>query len=333
MKKNANNKTLKIVAATAMSVFSLFSVFMGTYAWFISDMVNNSGTSDFNVSKLQSSIKTINFYNFLGTSVVENGKTYYGFNPVREGYVTIDGSDVDDDHAPTVRLGTYSIVDPHHPLLMVCELNNSSPRVVVETDYAYLGSNTPAATYTTVATYAALKAVVTTGLADGTVYQVTTDEDHGDVLTQYTFDGTNKQWNMTYLTLKQDDNPLSSVAKLTTFTFSSIPTATTHTLNTYTDATQESFKPSPESVSCIAVDTALFTSSNTKSFVEMNGDNFKKFNTSKELINDSVGSSINYIGIVIDYYPESLDYICSRYLGHRYLNSGLTFKCDWRTFI
>ena len=40
-------------------------------------------------------------------------------------------------------------------------------------------------------------------------------------------------------------------------------------------------------------------------------------------------SGYTHLGIVIDYLPDSLEYIYSFYLGHTFLNAGLGFDCDW----
>ena len=49
MKKRKNNKNLKIIAATLVTIFSLFVCFAGTFAWFNVQRYANNGTSGFEV--------------------------------------------------------------------------------------------------------------------------------------------------------------------------------------------------------------------------------------------------------------------------------------------
>ena len=46
------------------------------------------------------------------------------------------------------------------------------------------------------------------------------------------------------------------------------------------------------------------------------------------VFSDSTGGN-NYLAIIVDFFPESLEYIYSYYMGHENVSNGLKFSCDW----
>ena len=343
--KKAGNKNLKIIAATSMAIFSLLTTFSAAFAWFTAMRHREKEVDNFTVTKTSSLIDEIYFYKYIGTSTEETDAeskkhTYYGFDPTPIGSLDVSGNVVDGT-APTISLGTYSLSDPHHLLMMVFKINKAVGAIKASTDYSFLANDSIASPTQTLADYATLTGVNKAALSGGEVYQITTDENHGGVMTQYRFDAEKNDWEMIYVTLKQQDNPLSSVIKANVFTFNELPNASNHSLYLYSNSvalpnnynTQEMRDTNPTSTSCIALDTADFKDSESKSFVDITNGNVTGFEKEIELFSSNQVEDFNYVAIVLDYHATSIEYICYHYLGHRYLNDGLQFKCDWETII
>lgn len=62
MKKVLGKKNLKIIAASAMTIFSLFAVVTGAYSWFVSKMTFSQTGSNFGIYYDDSSITTLSCY-------------------------------------------------------------------------------------------------------------------------------------------------------------------------------------------------------------------------------------------------------------------------------
>ena len=125
--------------------------------------------------------------------------------------------------------------------------------------------------------------------------------------------------------LDETSNPLSSVAEFYSFTFSkttSDPTSlTSRTLNI-------------DSTDYYALKTSEFVrGTNSSSFVTLDesGD-YDGFSLEAELFNGN-SHDYAYLGVVIDYYSESLQYIYSLFMGDPILNEDLLFSCDWEMII
>ena len=132
----------------------------------------------------------------------------------------------------------------------------------------------------------------------------------------------------TYITLAgqpyaKDDpdhtNPLSSVVQ-----FHAIPFAKTGAGSK--ESRQQTYSD------CISIATSELTSSNFSSFVQIENGEYVGFNDSIIAYSGFVGES-EYVGIVIDYYAASLEYIYSFFMGNEVISDGITFACDWETVL
>ena len=122
-------------------------------------------------------------------------------------------------------------------------------------------------------------------------------------------------------TLVDTGNPLSSVVEFYSF------------LYTPTGDTSLSGRTKNGYYTLLASDFERDTS-DAKSFPEFDdsGDYTDNFRSQVSIYNGStVGYS--YLGIVVDYFAESLEYIFSYFLGNDYLTDGLSFSCDWSLYL
>ena len=103
--------TLKIMSATMMTVFSLFSVFMGTYAWFTSQNSVNGEANSMEVINVSKSFSSLKIYD---GNYVSNNYVFDMSAPVS----VVTSSD--NDHA-SVPMGTFTNSNRHHPILFVIE--------------------------------------------------------------------------------------------------------------------------------------------------------------------------------------------------------------------
>ena len=127
--------TLKIVAATSMTIFSLFALFIGTFAWFsINKNTNVDGDGGMKVENHLKSFQRMEIYS--GEYVTKSGTDYYRFEPTPDATVTIsyDGSAVG-----SFVMAEYTAFDRHHPIMFVLSFDNSLSSIDItattETNY------------------------------------------------------------------------------------------------------------------------------------------------------------------------------------------------------
>ena len=259
--KKSGNKTLKIVCATSLCIFSLLSVFVGAWAWFMAKRSVGVSNDDFAINNIGDVVSSVEFHT-LNQEKEIGGVNYYLFNKTPASTVTIQEGEA--SQTGSISLGTYSSLDPHHPVLMLFELKGSNVSISLQTDSFYI--------------------------TDG-------------------------------VELAATNNPLSSVVEFYSFTYSSTtsdPTSLSSRTKTV-DGTQY-----------YSLGTSEFVSGqNNSSFVDINNGEFTgTFNSEVSVFE---GSTIGkeYIGIVVDYYAESLEYIFSHYMGNSLLDNEITFACDW----
>ena len=174
--KRTGKKTLKILAATSMAIFTLFTAFTSAYAWFMSTMNQEAGNDNFYVKRLDTPVTSISIHEFYGETNDEGAKSF-AFDPVGVS-VYADGSF--NNNADLVKLNQYILEKPNHPVLILFkneEVSGFESQINLRTESAYLGASDDflAGKTNTKAELTALANKTTNGY-----YRVITDESQGD---------------------------------------------------------------------------------------------------------------------------------------------------------
>ena len=125
--------TLKIIAATMMSIFSLASVFSATIAWF-NLMQNTAGGADrMPVIDQDGLLKRVTFHDLNAEYTTASTYAFDGGNNIRGelvmNWATGELEGLDD---VSISLDRYDPLNQSHPLLMLFEFNKATPGYAVE---------------------------------------------------------------------------------------------------------------------------------------------------------------------------------------------------------
>lgn len=312
---SAARSQLKIIAATSMTIFTLLACFTGAYAWFNAARTRNVENESFEVTRFDSAVTSISVHNFLGTT--SDGNTF-GFNPTPSATMSWTGKV--GSQTGNFTMSKFSLTDPHHPVLFLFAVNGGIESIRLKTNCTYLAGDKPTSITDTVASYAALEARTNTV---GDIVEVSADESHNGANTVYEIVTGENPFNMLWIALAEDNNPLSSVIQSHSVLFVDNPTDNEGSNQKATG----SLTLSGETQTQTYIPVTSNLSDNEASFVTFtNG--VPSFHKTASLFNDSTAGH-THIGIVLDYYSSSLEYISSFFLGHSYLNEGLGFSCDW----
>lgn len=121
-------------------------------------------------------------------------------------------------------------------------------------------------------------------------------------------------------TLQATGNPLSSVIESQSITFTLDPKSNGKVTGNLVDETGTT-------VSRTYMPIVKSQLSAKNSFATINGNNVDYQKATTFFEGDITGKT--FIGVIINYNSESLNYISSWYLGNNYLLAGLGFTCDW----
>lgn len=359
MKNGISKKNLRIIAATAMTIFSLFTATLGAFAWFASKLSQKADSDIFEVSLVDTTVEEISIHAFYGTTTEEQEQNrYYGFDPVPVGYINYGNP-----HNPTqigslsIQLENYLLEDPHHPLLILFKVNGLKQSVVAKTEYPFISKNivgpeTLGNNYI-VANHAALLAKQASA-SDGDIFEVTNDDsqngvydDSTKVRARYVYHATNQTFERVWVDLGSENNPLSSIIQTHSFeyvftrpfnvngdTLSINSSSTALSTKTYKHSLSDE---QTQSASGIWIPVSEFKDRNVEntnlaSFVTIDDEGDATFKNQTTLFNGSV-QNYTYLALVVDYYPDALVYFSSYYMGHEYLNDNVTFKCDWTMMV
>lgn len=129
--------TLKLVAATSLTIFTLFCFFVASIAWFsISRKVSN-GADGFQVTPISSALKHIYVYEQNRDSSTEiylfNGQSS-GRYDIEDNKVSYTNTSGDTTKETTVGIGTYSMLEKKNALLLLFEFSEES---VKENDISF----------------------------------------------------------------------------------------------------------------------------------------------------------------------------------------------------
>lgn len=123
---NKNRNLLKIIAATSMSIFSLFCVFVSTFAWFISKRHAEADGSGFITTAGIKKIERIDIYQEVRDGETTISPTDYLYSSTSYCNYTHEGGWVSSSSSSLtspIQLGTFSQEDNTHSVLIYITLN------------------------------------------------------------------------------------------------------------------------------------------------------------------------------------------------------------------
>lgn len=137
MKKRKN--TLKIIASTSVTLFSLFTLFVSSFAWFLAKRNADADGSGFITSTEPSKIEKVEIFK-------EVSKTNYIYNTTADATYENDAWDTESP----LNFGVYSTIDQIHTSLIVITLREAEAfeiNILNPTEYASslvcINNNTP----------------------------------------------------------------------------------------------------------------------------------------------------------------------------------------------
>ena len=127
MKKKLSKKTLKIIAATAMCIFTLFAAFSASVAWFQMVTQEAAQSDSMAVKNVYGKFKQMTFH-----TLATNGKTIstneaqcsFKFNKTPVGTISYnwDTKQYSNTGTTTIALNAYETLDRYQPMLLLVEL-------------------------------------------------------------------------------------------------------------------------------------------------------------------------------------------------------------------
>lgn len=320
--KKAGNKNLKLIAFTGMTIFSLFSVFMATIAWFSMNRVVNGDGSIFQVETIPSMIKSIAVYNQNETT------TPYVFNstPVVTYDVGMGGVTVNTGNASGISLGHYeSLSDtPDSTLLYLFEIDSTLVGTTYDGCSLHVKTDTPDSNASG---------------ANGTNGSLLHRDSTGAVSHKVTFDVTdaNKAAIQTADEDITDDyfgkNSMSSIMAWDVQNYASALTATNGTYDLTAEFLDEGKTATTNSFISNKEETfTLNGSSHTENVYYYSSYNVDLF-TREKGSEDAVPA---YVAVVCHYHVTALQYIFNINLGNPATETNaaigweyIKFTCDW----
>lgn len=307
-----NSKTLKLVGATSVTLFSLVSVFAATIAWFSMNKDASDNGMNLNVEPSNGRLSNVYFHAFNDDidddNLFEFNKTpfaSYTYNWTN-GRVTVDTAGTASDW----ELEDYTAFDHDHPVLIVFELDDDYTSTSVGDIYVK--------GHTTVNGYLGAR------------------EANGDPV-----------YDLSNLTLHDEEHPTALVMKQETvtveeqqqtiyyFAFSSVAGFRNQAFSDdeYQDFLEANtgstlaFKTEPDDEH----DNAFLHESEPFCDVDNTAETYS-FTQSPFLYKSDGESTVKYIAVIVEYSADAIGYIYSTYLGDRTLESWeniLHFTCDW----
>lgn len=298
---------MKIIAATAMTVFSLFAATLGVFAWFTGKIQDQKTADEFAVTVNNGRFKNLYFHQYQ-SKVVDSTTlkpTSYTFQSAWCGKISYDWSTNTAAYTPTsdpLAMGDYSPLDFSQPLLLVFELNDAyqltnageisiDAKTEVE---GFLGSR---------------------DANNEAVYDLESD--------YYQHSGSNY-----YYALSSVINFYNTDTNEELYNKSGNDN-TTLINTTYTVANLNSKE---DSIAEKQTNQDAVVADLTFTYINNETDE-ATFNQEPSIYKSRANTTVRYISVIIDYYSDALDYIYSTYLGNdtleRIFDYHLDFLCDW----
>ena len=312
--KRVGTKNMKIIAATAMTIFSLFAATVGVFAWFAGKCQEVERTDDFDVTVTNGRLKNIYFHRYETKNIDDNTlkPTSFTFESSYCGIISYDwvSNTASYDGDPIVNLRDYTPLDSAHPLLIVFELNDAYE---IDSDgEMYINATTSVNGFLGARDENNAPAF---DLKTNGVYETRPDpEDSTKTKYYYALSSVvNFYCNDTGSELYNKNNGVNTTLINTTYYLSNLQNR------------EDSIAAKQQNPNANVPDLS-FTSIN-------NSNDQTSFNQSPCIYTSSANTTVRYISIIVDYYSDALDYIYSTYLGNDTLetefDSHLDFLCDW----
>ena len=319
MKARKNNKTIKIIAATSMTLFSLLAVFSASIAWFSSNKeVNNNGAS-MKIDVLEGRLHNVFVYPY---NSANSNATTLSFDKTPLASYEYDWATnkmvPDEDNPSSWYMGDFTSLDKEHPLLMIFAFDKDYTSSVAG-DMYIKGVTTVGGDNLTTTVENGVPTETTGGgflgarnVQGGPFYTLpqtdVNDEDHPDrILMKKVAYQDNGQ------TKYRDYYALSSVVSFSNRTFSD------NEYQTFSSGSYLTF-----ATSSLEKDESFTTINNaTDKYI---------FNQNPYLFKSNGSETVKYVALIIEYNQDAISYIYSTYLGDSGLNqydSLLHFSCDW----
>jgi len=292
-KLKMTKRGMKIAAATAMTVFTLFACFSASVAWFQAIQNQNDDSDSFSITDLAGRFKQMTFH-----ELAANGKTVstnesacsFKFNKAVSGSISYDWNrkQFSTSGTTTISLNPYETLDRYQPMLLLIELQE---------EYKNVGANEIAVT----ATVDHVDGKGFIGERDAQTNEPIYDLSDEDIYE--TKNGVNYYW-------------LSSVIRFFSKSFSASAFTSFSSGSTY--------------------DFTLGNMESQSHFVDINSSTeTATFSENINIYGSQANSSVQYIAIIVDYFPDAVEFIYSTYLGDATLESAeydyeLNYSCDWK---
>lgn len=297
--RKRNNKSIRYIAAIAMSLFSLIALFTSTLAWFNSVRARQNQADDFGVERVFGKFNKVTFHILVDKEVdVIEANNFFQFDKEPVGTITKNWNtnEISVSGNTSIILSEYKQFDQEQPLLLLFELTS-------EIDTAIKGP---------VKINARIENNKTTGFL-GEKKIVNSIQ-----VPRYTFssDLEDGEESLLLTTINNVDYyPLSSVAKfhVRAFNGDEFDTFKRISTNTYDFTIGDTVAPG--------------------NFVTINSvDESSRFVNEVNLYNSGNNTKVQYVALIIDYYPEAIQTIYTTYLANDYLETVdyiLNYICDW----
>lgn len=328
---------LKIVSATAMTIFSLASVFAATMAWFSFNIDTNSDGMNLNIGDIGGRLKKVHFHSLSAyTPEIKDGNgnvtTQAYFKFVKNPFITYkynwgEGKlETEDTPKKEWAMGEYYYDDREHPMLIIFEFDKD----YVSTDVGDIY----------------IQGITTVGGEIQNAY-AESDTEHTNPL--YTINGgflgardddgvplyslpqtqVNDATHPDSILMRNNIPGVDEMGNPTTFDYYALSSVVDFQYRTFDSSSYETFSNSNNTLNF-----AFNTLSESESFTTINTSTDKYLFNQKPYFYKSDGhSTVKYVALVMNYSPEAIGYIYSTYLGDSGLDSYwgvLRFDCDWR---
>ena len=297
MSKKVLRSPLKVLAATSVSIFSLLTVFTSTAAWFDSRRALDNGGDNFEVQSLSGRLSSITFHHLSSKAIdpQTGSANAFTFDSNPAGTITYDWNADTATFTPTAQGDTSVALDTYDPL------NREKPLLLMfHLDQAYVttGPSIHIDGMTNTPGFLGARTNAEPTYDIDTAPAIMKTETVGEETIHY-------YW-------------MSSVTRFYNLTFANDSLTWQYALNS-TYATANSLP--------------LLNDTNSRFVTVDNEDETSSFNSRTNFFSSTNGQTIKNIGLVIDYYPDAIEYIYSTYLGNTTLEDTyegvLHFWCDW----